>query len=157
MLKDFLNEFKLKPKTKFENLVEIKFEILSNTVSQLVNDVKFLRNERKLLLEIIKLEKMSDKQLYKEYQYKLWAEIPDTLRVYLKERFSITNITNYGSFHLPICGKNAFLQECFGQTIERNFAFTADGIAKTPTQFAMEEQRYNPTLENQEEQKPKDK
>lgn len=91
-------------KKVFEELFEEKLQELKET--QLTIDT---------LLDILKLEKMSDEDIFEKYKYKKWADTNRNIVKYLERRYYVLPFCPFSMSLYP----SYFENECFGETYER--------------------------------------
>lgn len=106
---------------KNENL-EIDIKYLKQRVYNLE------RNQDKMsyeFLEILKLSKLSDNEIYEKYKYKIWKQLSRFVRVYIIDRL---NLRDFRSQNFP---DNSYLiqdDEPIGVILDKKRAFEKDKI-----------------------------
>lgn len=68
-----------------------------------------------ILLEILKLEKLSDDEILEKYKYKKWKELDRNIVKYLEYKYYVLPFCPFSRLFYPSYYEN----ECFGETYER--------------------------------------
>lgn len=79
---------------------------------------KELREIKSAIPEVMELINLPTLKIYEKYKYTKWSELPDIIRIYLKNRY---NFVLYNSTFGLYKGHNklASINECLGKSFER--------------------------------------
>lgn len=97
---------------------ELNNKILLRSVSKLEEEIATLKLNQSSIFDILKYTKLSDEEIYKEFQYQKWGELIPFTRKYLCERFKIDFLSSYGRCCNPEV-IHARADECVGYTFDK--------------------------------------
>lgn len=99
---------------------------------------KELREIKSAIPEVMELINLPTLKIYEKYKYTKWSEMPDIIRIYLKNRY---NFELYNSTFGLYKGHNklASINECLGKSFERYNVQNSPFVKRTLADFTQEQ------------------